>query len=1722
MAFPFGTVSSAQLLSKNHRRNRTTTLRHRESQARKARLLFDPLEPRLLLSADVLTVDLGQLPSAHQDHNLVVEMVTQTQQVGDVTEDVQRVQIIDQAQNNAVLAFGDLSLIKQINIIGDTQGTTANSVHIDVDSFGGLALPTISFAGGGGANSLKIDHDGGTETWQIDAPGSGQASGLADVTFTNVQQLIGGGGGDVLAGSAADTTFTVTGAGEGNLINPGSGSPVTMGFAGFEYLQGAANNNDSFVITQTGMIAAVDGGDGGFDTLVLDGSYGTLLSSPVDAHSGAITLDGDTIQYAGLEPITASGTVADVVYNLPTGADATLSAIAGQPGWMRLAGSTFETTNFMDPTSSLTINLSGYNGQTYLSSTLTIASFDNLFGTTSSSGTSFIVNTPGNNNPLFGIVETTTLNVNSGVTIATHGGAVSLNTLNVNLKSGATIDTTSATAASGAITIAGASGSTQGPHNITVESGVTLNAGAVGGAAGDITIATIDSSWRPVELPFAFASKSVGIAFSGSSTAPVTITGGNVTITATATDTTLPTDAPAWAAGFTSNLQGWFQQVPGNILSAKTGLDASVMYRGANAEITVDNTNITSAKSVKIASSTEVSAVVNAIATSNGTTVIPNFQAAVGVAVTTSTVKTIVSGATTIAAAKDVTISANGSTTAKATARTSNLLTQNPDPNASSVAIALSLDSLTDYAEVQNGVAITATTGNVSVTATGKTSNKSSASAGFVDALTGISAAIPIDLADVHAYLNGTVTAGGTVTGQSGPTFNPQTDVNLVTSQITLPTIDGLPGGLSNGQQIVYTANGAPIGGLVDGGTYTVVVIDSTHIQLANGPTLALDPTGLNPASTQTLTGVTAIAFNLDSIDSSQNTIRIAQNGFAEGDIVTYDANSVANTITGLTSGTNYKIHVIDSDNFQLIDIPTGNVVPISQGQALGEQTFTRNKGAVDEFSQSLNLARIENNAIIAQPGTLTNGQTVIYQSLEADGADPIGGLVNVNQYTAQVSGNTIQLVNPSTGQVVAITDPGAASAQSLGWGTSYGFNPATAVDGTTGTIYLPGNNLKDGDVVSYQVDPNLTTTVTVPTQIPNPNYDPDQPIGPNNPQYITGTMTVTAADQEIGGLVQGGTYYVVKIDQDHIRLTEDDTTAALAKPITLTSKGNATSSQLVTSTSADSKSGITVSSSLTASDAASAKPETGGKFNWSKYSNFLTQSDVTLFALFTDKTTASVVTGKTAADPANNKPSQSIQNNSFSSAGAVDFIYAQHTSVAAVGNKDNQGTTALVSGSNVNVSSTLKQTYQEIAQASVSKPGGSQGVGLALAIAIGTYNNDNEAIIYGNASVDARNSVSVSAALSYPPLNDTVPFSAAFWQNWLEQLQKSGISAVTNMLDGTLGLATNYLNTWAIAGVKALDPSKPAPSTAITGSIVVNVFDNTSNALIKSGAKINQLGTPGQPPAPSGWLKDQQSVSLSATATIQMLDVAGNGKWSLNPFGILGKLTPTGGKYFPGESKSLSDQWNAGDIVALGGSAGATAVGGSIMVPVMTNTTKALIEGGAKVFAGQNGTLSINANESIFRVRLRRPAAPQRGRMPPNGPVARSPTSRPARRLPASSRRMRTPRTLPAAPRPRSARRRAARRWRWPARSSIAPAARPGSACRPTSTTSSGIRTPSSAPIRPSTRRQRPHRPPPWHWATRPSRRRSAGPLSGFRSPAPSAAPSRRPRKTSSTRWTG
>ena len=234
--------------------------------------------------------------------------------------------------------------------------------------------------------------------------------------------------------------------------------------------------------------------------------------------------------------------------------------------------------------------------------------------------------------------------------------------------------------------------------------------------------------------------------------------------------------------------------------------------------------------------------------------------AAIGWAQASSTVHTTIEGFSNINAAQDVTIGATGSVSAKSTARTSNLLSSTINPSASAFALAFGATSLDDVADIQQNTTITAN-GNVNVSAKGTISNSPSAStAAFVDGLTGVSLAVPLDFNfktgganTANAYINGKITALGNSSSAQGPTFSPSA-VNTTNDTITLSTVNGLPGGLTNGQQITYTATGGnPIGGLQNGGTYTVIVLNPTTIQLSNAPVIALDPSGTSSNSTQTL-----------------------------------------------------------------------------------------------------------------------------------------------------------------------------------------------------------------------------------------------------------------------------------------------------------------------------------------------------------------------------------------------------------------------------------------------------------------------------------------------------------------------------------------------------------------------------------------------------------------------------------------------------------------------------------------------------------------------------------------------------------------------------------------------------------------------------------------------------------------------------------------------------
>ena len=127
--------------------------------------------------------------------------------------------------------------------------------------------------------------------------------------------LSGGAGSDAVIGPPSDTTWNITGA--------NSGEVAGVSFVQVENLLGQADNEDTFVVSETGSLSGImDGGAGGFDSLVLNGgSFERVDYVAFDLHSGTITRDGSTLNYAGLEPINDNMDVADRVIDLSAFSD---------------------------------------------------------------------------------------------------------------------------------------------------------------------------------------------------------------------------------------------------------------------------------------------------------------------------------------------------------------------------------------------------------------------------------------------------------------------------------------------------------------------------------------------------------------------------------------------------------------------------------------------------------------------------------------------------------------------------------------------------------------------------------------------------------------------------------------------------------------------------------------------------------------------------------------------------------------------------------------------------------------------------------------------------------------------------------------------------------------------------------------------------------------------------------------------------------------------------------------------------------------------------------------------------------------------------------------------------------------------------------------------------------------------------------------------------------
>ncbi len=1384
-------------------------------------LAFDPLEPRVLLNADILAVQLAAMPADTADHDLLVRMSEHTEQTGTRAQTVQRVEIVDTA-NGAILAFGDLADISAVSIAG---GIGDDSVTIDADSFGAHSLPPVAFDGGAGTNSLAIEHTDSLQNWRFDGNGAGSADGAARATFAGISRLTGGAGDDALRGPAADSTWLVT--------EPGTGTVGGLAFGGFERLTGGIDNRDLFVVTGTGAIRdGVHGGDGGYDTLEIDGeSFSRVAMRAIDGSSGSVDTDGRIIAYTGMEPITLGGIVADLTLDLSIFADtATLSDGTANDGKMTLSTTgTAETQVFDLPTNSLTITLGLGND------TLNIASVDAGFKAALS---------------VSGGLGSDTVTVSSALLLPGKAATIDADTIIV--AGTGSITTGLAGKAAGAISLTG--------QTISLLSGASLNAAALGGGtAGDVTLAASDTvtrvtSFDPTGLPF--RQNNASISLSGAS-----ISGGNISITAEAKDLGT-TDLGDFTKGFVGQLSGLLDQFLGIALSSVTGIDATVQVRASTATVDLLASTVTAAGTVTITSEAQTDSSVSALALppSFGKLAGKNAPAiAIGYGQATGTAETTVRGASIITAADDVMVGAQGNVRAKVEARTvANLGLFGADPNGEnvSVAIAAAYTNTTVKAQVGQGATVQSTGGDVSILAGGideagkpvtVNNNPSAKTTTYGNGRAGVAVAFGFDITKVDALVDGTVKAAGHA--QTVKTIDPATAVNANTNVITLPGH-----GFGTGQFVKYRTNGGQaIGGLTADTDYQVVRVDADHFYLTQGDAVDIG-VGADPLSVHSLAVRATATFATADVNNAASTLTVSGTAFSNGMTVVYsDENEEA--VGGLTDQTAYTIANLTTD------------------------------------------------------------------------------IVNNRQ--------TFQLRNPVDGTIIALTKPSVDSTQYLIYTTtSKTFNAVADVSADTDTIaFAAAHGFQTGDIVRYATDPTRSTVSTTPIYARDANglyvqVDSDTSTPAIDP------LTVTSPDAALFGLANGQAYYIVRVDALHVRLADSLEEALAAAPVDLTGAGTGASHGFDT----EAKGGVKIKAALESTNKAGAEPSVGNDIAALSAIAGTAGGQAEFPALFLSGVANGLMgkgfsAGKYFGEI--KKLQDATKTKSDGGTGGGMGQYFSHHVLAQVGS-----TGVVESGSDVTIEAKSKQKATQLkGAAAISIKGG--GDAFAFQFGIGIYNTDVHAIIQSGASVDASGKIKLDSKNQHPLMllakgKDGDSFFTALGATLKDQISSGGLKALTDFMDGTGGIATKLANNWNMATAKG----EGTLSFALAGSGIA--YFNTSEAVIKSGAQINQKALFQTP---------IQAVSLDAKTTMALVEIAGNAKFSLKP-DLINK--------YQAENRLL-----ARDFMDLTSSRSKDkGIGGVISVSFVSNTTKAVIEAGVALRTGTTGSgLALKADEDVFHL---------------------------------------------------------------------------------------------------------------------------------------------------------
>ena len=631
------------------------------------------------------------------------------------------------------------------------------------------------------------------------------------------------------------------------------------------------------------------------------------------------------------------------------------------------------------------------------------------------------------------------------------------------------------------------------------------------------------------------------------------------------------------------------------------------------------------------------------------------------------------------------------------------------------------------------------------------------------------------------------------------------------------------------------------------------------------------------------------------AVNETTNTITLPNHGLSLGDEVIYQ-NGGGGSIGGLTNGEKLTAIVLDANTIQLargpsLDLENGGVDSTASHTLTGYDTKDFRPGVSGVVSADQDTITIPNHGF-------QNDDEIIYSSGDKDA---IPGLASGTMYkVAFRTATTFRLRDVDSGALIDLNTPSSGVTEEHSFlfeKPSKAFTPATAVNNDLETIQITGHGFQTGDAVRYRIDPTKSRTVD----------------------------GAIFSDAEIRGLDSGEVFYVVVVDANTIRLSDSIAGAKAAAVIDLTSKGTGTAHSFDIGL----VEGIGVIAHLDATNQATTGNSAGAAGD-SKDEPDQKSADV--------KSSDSASKAKNLVGNDNDVSSFSKGNDTaekskgtkFSGAGSIVVNYFNHDALAMAGSNSQ-----LKSERDLKIDSSIEERARMQGQSSLTKSE-SEGtsVGVAASIAVGIYENTSQAIVASGAHLDAKNDIVVNSEVSYPYLVDVPDLL-----NPVDYFSQ-GLDGLDAYLEDQLGFTSGIMNTWVFTTAS----NKGDGGISIAGAVAVTDFTNVSEAIVRSGAFINQSND-------VKYRNANQQVDVTAATTMQLVQMTGIGSIDLSPDNVKAAV----------KSRDLFAAVNP-----IGNEAGKGGVGGAFLLTFVDNTTTAKIEQAARVTTGLNGGLNVTANEEV------------------------------------------------------------------------------------------------------------------------------------------------------------